>query len=58
MLTFCWANDFTYDQTIMMCQSIIANEERRLSTETVSDWFSYLREIAVVALDNLYKSTA
>ena len=57
MLTFCWANNFNYEQTTELCHSIHENEDKRLSSETISDWFSYLREVSLTALDTLYMST-
>lgn len=54
VLTYCWANNFNYEQTTEICHSIKEQEEQRLSSETISDWFSYLREVSLAALDNLY----
>ncbi len=55
VLTYCWANDFTYAQTISNCHSILENETERLSRETICDWYSYLREVSLSALDKLYQ---
>ncbi len=56
-MTYCWANDFDYQQTKEICHSIIENEVSRLSDETICDWFSYLREVSITALDTLYIQT-
>ena len=34
-----------------------SNEEKRLSSESISDWFTYLREVSIVALDTLYNKS-
>ena len=57
VLTYCWANNFDYRQTREICHSISQNEDSRLSQETICDWFSYLREVSLSALDTLYNQT-
>jgi hypothetical protein len=57
VLTYCGAKDFYYRQTREICHSIFQNEDGRLSQETISDWFSYLREASISALDTLYNQT-
>ena len=57
VLTYCWAFDLNYKQTTAFCHSIKENEDQRLSSETISDWFSYLREVSLTSLDTLYTQT-
>ena len=54
VLTYCWCKSMSYEDTIELCNSILDEELKCLSRETVSDWFSYCREVTVDALDKLY----
>lgn len=57
LLTNCWCADLSYEQTIFQCHSIDDRENQRLSMETVCDWYSYCREVAMDAIDSLYNRT-
>lgn len=54
LLTYCWSKGFNYEQAIDECHF---NEEQRISSETVADWYSYCREVSMIALDSLFKTT-
>ncbi len=55
VLTYCWVNEYNYRQTTDICHSILENEEERLSSETIADWFSYLkRSFCIRSRKNLY----
>ena len=55
MITYCFAAEFTYDQTIREVYGSIENDERKeVARTTISDWFNYCREVCMVYLDELY----
>ena len=41
LLTYCWSQKLTFEQTIQEC----CFDEQCLSRETVADWHSYCREV-------------
>lgn len=55
VLTYAWCKKMSYADTVELCNSILEEEEKYLSSETVSDWFSYCREVTIDALDRLYE---
>jgi hypothetical protein len=50
LLTYCWSEGLSYEQTMRQCRF----DEERLSKETVADWYSYCREVSMIALDTTY----
>ena len=52
LMTYCWSQGFTYAQTIQECRF---EEDEHVCEETVSDWYSYCREVCILALDMLYE---
>ncbi len=57
VLTYCWVHEYNYRQTTDICHSILENEEARLSSETIADWFSYLREVSAFILEKIYNNS-
>ena len=49
-LTYCFSRNMKYEDAMYEC----SEENRTVSSETVSDWYSYCREVCTVALDRLY----
>ena len=52
ILTYTFAHKFSYEQAINECN--ISDSDTTISRETVSNWYSYCREICVIALDREY----
>ena len=50
-MTYCWSQAYSYQQTVQECRF---GHDQHVGEETVADWFSYCREVAMIALDSLY----
>ena len=51
LITMCWADMFSYEQTMKHGTFL---SDGKLSSETVSDWFSYFRDIIMIFLNEYY----
>ena len=51
LITMCWADMFSYEQTMKHGTFL---SDGKLSSETVSDWFSYFRDITMIFLNEYY----
>uniref|UniRef100_A0A914MB07 ISXO2-like transposase domain-containing protein n=2 Tax=Meloidogyne TaxID=189290 RepID=A0A914MB07_MELIC len=52
LLTYGWTQNFTYDQAVR--ESTLINTGQITDRHTVSDWYSYCREVCTIYLDGLY----
>ena len=51
LLTYCWSQGFSYKKTRQECRF----DNEVVSDETITDWFSYCREVCMISLDTLYE---
>ena len=56
VLIYCWAHEFSIEQTKEICHSIRQNERTRCTYKTIYDWFFYLKEIAITILRKRYQN--
>lgn len=53
LITYCFSWRFSYKQTIQECSLI---DDQKLSPESISDRFSYCRELCMIALDESFSN--